>query len=240
MDTDESLREALQLVKEAVLPVDLVLATGDLVHDCSPEGYQRLKSYLKTLGAPVYYLPGNHDVTEVMNPNLQDTSISMPAAAEHGPWVIMMLDSSLRDAERGHLAASELEKLDSNLQKYSDKHVLICLHHQPIPSGSAWLDKMALDNPEAFFSIVDRYSNVRCILWGHVHQSFKGERNGVLMLSTPSTCIQFTPNNDKFQIDPIPPGFRWLNLLPDGSIETEVEHLSATPAGLNLKTAGYR
>jgi Icc protein len=240
MDTDESLREVLQMAKESLLPVDLILATGDLVHDSTPEGYQRLKSLLQTLATPVYFLPGNHDNIEVMAPNLQDPSISMPAAAEHDPWLIIMLDSSLRDAERGHLPASELEKLDTNLRKHPDKHVLVSLHHQPMPSGCAWLDKMALDNPEAFFSVIDRYSNVRCVLWGHIHQSFQAERNGVTMLSTPSTCIQFTPNKEKFGIDPMPPGFRWLNLLPDGSIETGVEHLASTPAGLNLKTAGYR
>jgi Icc protein len=240
MNTDESLRGVLEMAQASLSPVDLILATGDLVHDSSPEGYQRLKNLLKTLATPVYFLPGNHDNIEVMNANLQDASISMPAAAEHGPWLIIMLDSSLLDAERGHLAASELEKLDANLQQHPDKHVLISLHHQPMPSGCAWLDKMALDNPEAFYSVIDRYSNIRCVLWGHIHQTFQAERNGVLMLSAPSTCIQFTPNNDKFEIDPIPPGFRWLNLLPDGSIETGVEHLATTPSGLDLKTAGYR
>jgi Icc protein len=240
MDTDESLREVLQLAKDTLFPVDLILATGDLVHDSSPEGYQRLRNLFKTLNTPVYFLPGNHDNIEIMAPNLQASSVSMPAAADHGPWLIVMLNSSLRDAERGHLAQTELEKLDESLSKHPDKHIMICLHHQPVPSGSAWLDKMALDNPQAFFSVIDRYSNVRCVLWGHIHQTFESERNGVLLRSTPSTCIQFSPNNDKFQIDPLPPGFRWLNLLPNGQIETGVEHLTATPAGLNLKTAGYR
>jgi Icc protein len=240
MDTNESLLEILQLARESLLPVDLVLATGDLVHDSSPEGYHRLKDQLGTLGAPIYVLPGNHDDTGAMSLYLENDSISMPAAADHGHWLIIMLDSSLPDAERGHLTDAELEKLESGLRNHPDKHVLVCLHHQPVPSGCAWLDKMALDNPDPFFSIIDRYQNVRCILWGHIHQTFETERNGIPLISTPSTCIQFTPNRDKFGIDPTPPGCRWLTLLPDGNIETGVAHLNTTPAGLNLKTAGYR
>ncbi len=240
MDTDESLQEVLKLATESLLPVDLVLVTGDLVHDTSPQGYQRLKNYLKALDAPVYVLPGNHDDNTTMAEHLRDEGITMPDAADHGPWLIVMLDSSLPDSAGGRLSEAALETLDTSLRNNPDKHVLVCLHHHPLPSGCAWLDRMALSNPEAFFTVIDRYQNVRCILWGHIHQTFETERNGVLLMSSPSTCVQFAPNRDDFGIDPTPPGLRWLTLLPDGTLDTGVKHLDSTPAGLDLKSAGYR
>ena len=42
-------------------------------------------------------------------------------------------------------------------------------------------------------------------------------RNGVRYLTTPSTCFQFLPAVDNFAVDTRPPGFRWLDLVPDGS-----------------------
>ncbi len=66
------------------------------------------------------------------------------------------------------------------------------------------------------------HRNVRAVLWGHVHQHFEGERNGVRLMSTPSTCAQFLPRSDGFAIDRRPPGYRWLELRDDGTIATDV------------------
>jgi Icc protein len=66
---------------------------------------------------------------------------------------------------------------------------------------------------------------VRVVLGGHVHQSFEQLRNGVLMLTTPSTCAQFTPRTERCVMDLKPPGYRWLTLLPDGTVQTEVRWL---------------
>jgi Icc protein len=55
-----------------------------------------------------------------------------------------------------------------------------------------------------------------------VHQVHDTERNGVKLFSTPSTCAQFLPLSNSFAIDRRPPGYRWLDLNPDGTITTEV------------------
>jgi Icc protein len=100
--------------------------------------------------------------------------------------------------------------------------VLVVLHHQPIPVGSAWLDSIRLMNGPEMLEVVSRHRNVRGILWGHVHQAFDGMHAGVAMMSTPSTCFQFVPGRDDFALDDRPPGYRWLHLYPDGRIDTRV------------------
>jgi Icc protein len=55
-----------------------------------------------------------------------------------------------------------------------------------------------------------------------VHQSYDGERNGVRLMATPSTCAQFRPRSDDFAIDEQPPAYRSIQLLPQGRIETEI------------------
>lgn len=238
LSTLESLREVLRQVEDEQATPDLVLATGDLVHDASPAGYRRAAEELRSLGAPVYGLPGNHDVPDTMRLHLEAHGVSCAGELRLGGWQILLLDSVILGEEGGHLADAELKRLEVALQE-GEGHVLICLHHQPVPVGSAWIDTMALDNGDAFFKLVDACPRVRGVLWGHIHQEFNGLRNQVKLLASPSTCVQFAPKTEDFQVDMAPPGYRHLALLPDGRIQTEVKRLAAYPEGLDLASAGY-
>ena len=219
--------------------VDLILATGDLVHDASPEGYQVAADMFSGVGCPVYCIPGNHDIPKVMEKHVVRGKVSTPFAARHGNWLLVMMNSILLKSEGGHFTLDELKRLRQVLNENRDAHVMICMHHQPVPVGSAWMDSMQVDNAGKFFQVIDKFDNIRCLLWGHVHQTFDAERNGVRLLATPSTCIQFTPCQDNFGIDNVPPGYRWIGLLPDGRIETGVKRLPAVPPGIDFGSFGY-
>jgi Icc protein len=106
--------------------------------------------------------------------------------------------------------------------------------------GSRWLDTMAVDNADEFFSIIDRHPQVRGILWGHVHQEFDTMRSDVRLMASPSTCIQFLPGSGNFAVDAAAPGYRWLSLYPDGRIETGILRLSEVPGSVDLASAGYK
>jgi len=97
--------------------------------------------------------------------------------------------------------------------------------------ASRWLDRVALENSEEFFSLLDRYDNVRAIVWGHVHQAYEGMRKNVRLLATPSTCAQFLPHADEFAVDRRPPAYRTLELRSDGSLLTEVVWVEKRLAG---------
>ncbi len=75
---------------------------------------------------------------------------------------------------------------------------------------------------QAFMNIVRSNPNVRGVLWGHVHQSLDSFVHGVRFMATPATCAQFLPGSVDFAIDNRPPGYRMLELMPDGAIQTEV------------------
>ena len=85
---------------------------------------------------------------------------------------------------------------------------------------SPWIDKYALMHHEALFEILDRCSEVRCITWGHVHQAFESERNGVQLFSCPSSVANSLPEQQKFTPDAAGPACRWFELGSDGSLET--------------------
>ena len=239
LNTEQSLEAVTAAVRANHLPADVILATGDLAHDGSPAAYKRIFSHLDTFGLPVYCLPGNHDEGQALQRTLGDGLIKYTEHAHHGNWHFIFLDSTIPDSEGAHLTPATLQMLEAHLQSAPDENTLVCLHHQPVPMGSEWLDTMAVDNPDEFFAVVDRHPQIRGILWGHVHQEFDGTRNGVRLMSSPSTCIQFLPNSKDFAPDTATPGYRWLELHPDGRIETGVERIAAIPGEIDMASNGY-
>ena len=72
-----------------------------------------------------------------------------------------------------------------------------------------------------------------------MHQEFNGEKDGLPIIATPSTCIQFSPNSDDFKVDTAMPGYRWFNLHNDGQFETDVVRLPHKDYGIDYESGGY-
>jgi Icc protein len=238
VNTLESFRQVIDRFRTHHWPLDLLLATGDLVHDASPTGYAKMRAMLERFDVPVFCLPGNHDNPATLQAHLPGGPVRADTVCDFGAWRFVMLDSVIPGEEGGHLGQAELAALRAALQQ-SDRHTLVCMHHQPVAVGSTWIDSMAIDNPGPLFEIIDDFEQVRGILWGHVHQTFEGVRNGIRLMASPSTCVQFTPHSEQFQVDEEPPGFRLLALLPNGEIRSEVIRVDAMPCGLEVASSGY-
>ncbi len=217
----------------------LVVATGDLTHDASPQGYQQLQRIFAALDIPVYCLPGNHDERTALQDHLDGTPCHNRSQLRIGGWLLAFVDSTVSGAEGGHIAAAELRQLDAALAQAPTLPAIVWLHHQPVQVGSRWLDTMAVDNAADFFRIIDRHRQVRAVVWGHVHQSFEQQRHQVALLATPSTCVQFRPHSAEFAIDPTPPGYRWIDLYADGTLRTGVERLASIPGVVEAHSSGY-
>lgn len=225
-----SFSAALEHARQGAWPPDALLLTGDLVHD-DAGGYAHVRLLLGSSRQPVLCLPGNHDVPAVMRRELSRPPFVNGGHMDLGVWRIVLLDSVVPGQAGGTLSASSLVALDQALSSAAGRHVLICLHHHPVPVASDWLDQVGLSNAADLFAVIDRRPNVRGLVWGHVHQSFDALRNGVRLLATPSTCVQFLPRVEQFALDQRPPGYRTFELHPDGSMVTTVFWTSAAPQG---------
>lgn len=239
----QNTRHTLQLVLERACdnswPIDLFLLTGDLAHDRSPEAYRYLEQQLEAFEKPWFCLPGNHDDPKRLPRAVGDETARIARTLRGSGWNLVLLDSTVPGRDGGNLDAGQLELLEESLAAQRENPALICLHHQPVPVGSAWLDTIALGNPDDFFRILDRHPQVRGVVWGHIHQEFSAVRNDVRLLASPSTCVQFLPGSTDFAMDELTPGFRWLELHPGGRIETGVQRIAAYPDPLVLSTGGY-
>ena len=203
-----------------------LLLTGDLVQD-DPQGYRRLRQRFADAQMPVHCLPGNHDLPAELRASLAGPPFVHDLANRYDNWLIVMLDSTVAGSHHGHLAADEIARLDQALARNADAYALVCLHHHPVPHGSPWLDALMLDNPGELFAVLGRHPQVRGLLWGHVHQALDGVRGHLRLMGTPSTCMQFEPDAEEFNVDSRPPAYRWLELGGDGSLVTSIEWVEA-------------
>jgi len=198
LNTQFSLDKVLELIRREQPSPDLILATGDLSQDASLESYQRLGEALSSFTAPVYWLEGNHDKPAPMLKALDcDRERMSPCVLEIGNWTIVMLDSTIPGEVPGDLFDEDLKFLDDALAAANGEHLMVCLHHHPVPMECAWLDTQVVGSAEQFFAVIDRHPRVRAIIWGHVHQEYDEQRNGVRLLAVPSTCVQFKPKSEE-------------------------------------------
>lgn len=222
--TADSLQQVIDLVRAEQPQVDLLLGTGDLAQDGSVAAYRHFRELTGSLCARARWIPGNHDHV----PNMYEAAVQsrlLDPVVDLGNWRITLLHSNVDQKSHGYLEDSQLQLLAQSLSEAPDLHHLISLHHHPVPVGCEWIEPIGLRNASEFWKVLDRYPQVRGVLWGHVHQEFDQHRNGVRLLASPSTCVQFTPASPDFKVSSEAPGYRWLRLQPDGTLQTGVSRI---------------
>ncbi len=237
LDADSSLGYVLAQIKQQHSQPDLLLATGDISNCGSLASYQRFRQLSKGLARHSLWLPGNHDTLSVMAQAVAGGE-ELDRIAEVGNWQIIMLDSTIPGEVGGCISAPELAFLRQSLERTSAEHVLVCLHHHPIDIGCDWLDQQRVANADEFFAVLDDFDHVRGVLWGHIHQSINQLRKGVRLMATPSSCIQFAPSSADFKLDRLNPGYRWLELCNDGTINTTVTRVSGVTFDIDYDQSG--
>lgn len=243
LNTEESLERVLELVAHEQPNIDLILVTGDVSQDGSPESYLRFLAHIEQFNKPVFWLPGNHDEFNQMQALVADGGNVSPCTVDRGPWRIVMLDSTLPGEAAGAFSTEQLAFLESALAEASARldlrHVMVCLHHHPVPLGSRWLDGVGLKNPERFLEIIDNFPIVRSIICGHVHQASERMRDHVWLYSTPSTCFQFKPKSQGFAVCDSAPGYRWFDLHASGEIRSGVSRPDSYAFQIDYSVKGY-
>jgi len=218
--TFDTLQSVLAHYRENSFAARLVALTGDIVQDDSAAAYAHCRDLVSVLGLPVFCVPGNHDAPQLMRHVLPDPPFTYCGAREESNWLVVGIDSCVKGRAGGRIAESELRRMDTTIEASQAEHVMICLHHPPVPMRSQWLDSVGLDNGDEFLARAAASGRVRAAIFGHVHQDYDAVHEGIRLIATPSTCRQFLPHTDEFAVDDRPPAYRCIELRPDGSVAT--------------------
>jgi len=238
----DSLQQVMRLVDESnqKQTPSLMVLTGDISQDHTEKSHQLAKQFFTNLPHPIIATMGNHDAPSIFTKFFNDPRDSANKIIHLGNWVILLVNSNWPEHVGGKLSEDELSFLNNALAAERNKHVIIFMHHHVLPVGSAWIDTIGVSNATDFLNIIDRYTNIKAIICGHVHQETSSERNKVKYFTTPATSWQFLTKSPEYKLDSLMPGFRWLDLYEDGSLSTEVVRIPYNPVFIpNLDNTGY-
>lgn len=231
--TRERFNDVLAALREELPRAERLIITGDLAHDERKETYETLRELLGEWLPRVRVVPGNHDDRGAMRETFRDVVETVNGrngfSESLGNWQLIGLDTQITGALPGEVGASQLARLEEQLAG-TQQRVAIFLHHPPVDVGSAWLDKIGLTDAAALWNLLDRFPQVRVLCSGHVHQELAIRRGGTLVLTTPSTGVQFVPEAETLIVDDALPGYRVLELQDNGDVRTRVVRVPLPPA----------
>jgi 3',5'-cyclic-AMP phosphodiesterase len=223
--TNLSFQTVIDRIRQLQPQPDLLLLTGDLTQDETIASYEYLRSLIDPLEIPTYWIPGNHDQGLAdMEQVLNSAFISPDKQFQQGGWNFILLNTMGIGLVQGRLSAEELTRLEQQLQH--EQPTIVVLHHPPLPVGAECMDRIRLENSAEFFEIIDRFPQIKLVVFGHIHHTFEQQRKSVQYIGTPSSCVQLKPLSQAFILDDQPPGFRLFTLHSDGRYETEVQRVA--------------
>ena len=226
--SDSSLRQTLACLRQPAGPFDYLIATGDLAHDETRDTYLRIRELFEPWLPKCLFLPGNHDcresLFELLPNHLLRQGDRVNFVVNAGEWRLIGLDSHVPGKIPGYLGPEQIDWLHRELASAPQALTMLFIHHPPVTVGSPWLDEIGLTDAEEFWGVIQGPIPVQAICCGHIHQELEVERNGAVVLATPSTSIQFIPRTLKPEYDSMPPGFRILDVCATG-FDTRVVRL---------------
>lgn len=211
--------EAIAQVNKA--SVDFVLITGDLANGGKVDEWREFLSHIKEFKAPVFYVPGNHDVGHKFNSGKTNGTITVERVKTYerlmGPSFfakdvhgvrIVGLNASLFGS--GFERELEQQKfLEAELAQTTDMPRLIFMHYPLFVAtadesgGGYWNVE---PKPRRELLSLFKKAHVNAVLTGHLHRSLEKEYEGILLLGTTATSFSIgrTPHQEGWTLVTLP------------------------------------
>lgn len=206
VDTHTNLTSVIKVI--AKQGCDALLITGDLTHNGTLNSYQVLQHILMPIKSRIVVLSGNHDQIKNLNQVFSEQLISKFSL---GNWEIITIDSTQNSKTSGYVTKQALDQLDQDLKNSMAKYNIVTLHHPIVSMQSDWDDSLSLENADELFNVMNKYPKIKAVLWGHAHQASEFNNDDVVLISCPSTALQF---DNETRI-----GFNHYRLHDDGKLE---------------------
>ncbi len=175
---------------------DVVLVSGDICDSGALDQTTRAAEILNQLTIPYYVIAGNHDLRQTMFETF---------GGEHCParddqflqYVIdgfdvrmIGLDSVIPGKSGGEMCDDRVQWLDEQLALEPEKPTVLFLHHPPFKFSVPETDEDGFLGSDAFGDVVEKYSNIKRVMCGHIHLLTHASWRGTIVSTAPSMGMQ--------------------------------------------------
>jgi Icc protein len=193
-DVTATLRAAIAKIHALPQTPSLVLHTGDLTHLSKPEEFDTLQQELMGIGAPVFYVPGEHDV---LNDNGQQYLERFGKHTKGAGWysfdqagvhfIGLVNVVNLKAGGMGALGAEQLEWLEGDVKRLTSSTPIVVFAHIPLWSVyPEW--GWGTDDSAQALAYLKRFGSVS-VLNGHIHQVMQKVEGNVTFHTAMSTAF---------------------------------------------------
>lgn len=194
VDAEHRLRRLLGQAEASRITPTAIVFTGDLTDQGEPGAYRRLRHivepFARRIGAPVVWVPGNHDHRGAMREHLLDEKGSAaPLDAVHmfDGLRIISLDTTVPGHHYGEITDEQLDWLREVLSEPAPFGTILAMHHPPIPCVMDLAVTVELREQRRLADVLDG-TDVRAILAGHLHFSTSATFAGIPVSVASATC----------------------------------------------------
>ena len=212
VDPVQRLEQVLNVVAPHA-PFDVLVITGDVCDDGSPDAARTVRDLVAPVAPAVFAVPGNHDHTDVI------ADVFGAPEAELGPWQLVGAATNVPGQVAG-IAAPVVDALDTLDAIPSDRPAVVLAHH-PLrsPSTHEWF---TLPDADVLEQRLLRRTAPTVLLSGHTHQPCAARVGTARLLGAPSTWYGLRHDGPDWTVDVGLTGARIVELFPDGAIATQV------------------
>ena len=193
---NEYLPEIIQALKKWIIDngnIDFILHGGDIIDELSKTNINLVKQVFLDLPVPVYLCLGNHDLTEKNSLALWLDNAgrffkeNKPCyCIEYDNYVVHVMPSQWseipyywnQEQQNIDFLDEQLQDLEKNISKYSDKKIQILLTHSSVfglPVEQTGFSEPYHDPGKKFHEIIlglaEKYSSLKVVLGAHNHMN---------------------------------------------------------------------
>lgn len=194
VDAVARLRGLLAQAEASRIAPTAIVFTGDLTDQGEPLAYERLRALVEPLaeqlGAPLVWVPGNHDDRAALRAHLLDE----PGSAEPLDRVhlfdglrVVVLDTTVPGEHYGEVTDDQLAWLRSVLAEPAPFGSIVAMHHPPVPCIQDLAVTVELRDQRRLAEVLTG-TDVRAILAGHLHFSTTATFAGIPVSVASSAC----------------------------------------------------
>jgi 3',5'-cyclic AMP phosphodiesterase CpdA len=194
---------------------------GDIADRGELEAYRALEKRLKTFPIETVLLVGNHDDRSVLQrvfPDAPHDDHGFVQGERRTPeGLFLFLDTLKAGTSAGEYCQQRRDWLSERLDAARDTPVYLFMHHPPFDINIPYMDRIKLEEADAFADIALRHGNVRHLFFAHVHRPVQAVWRGITCTSLPAINHQVPLRRESVtsRYSDEPPMYAVVDIEPD-------------------------